>query len=232
MLQLEGILETWMIEYCAFQKFLYSTLCLWPDDTPFSWTDRTSHLLVSFSAMKPWPDPLLWSCQDKSDAVSEENLDTEFHLKVSIILGIPENVFSPLGLGRSFPSRGRRNVAQGLSCLCCWVEVMDSDNFSLECFCFCSSACWCDNINQHFCGNSAFGDEHCNQDEEILMSIDKIKESKFSRIAFTGKTHFHPKPPLSTSSMLARQSQAWPESEGVLGKPQQSCSSYVPFSQW
>lgn len=82
------------------------------------------------------------------------------------------------------------------------------DNFSPECFRFCSSACWCDNINQHFCGNSAFGDEHCNQDEETLMNIAKIKESKFSKITFTGKMYFDPYLPLSISSMLAWQSQA------------------------
>lgn len=75
--------------------------------------------------------------------------------------------------------------------------------------------CWCDNINQHFCGNSAFGDEHCNQDEEPLMSIAEIKESKFSKIAFTGKMHFDPKPPLSTSSILAWQSQGCSQSEGL-----------------
>lgn len=39
--------------------------------------------------------------------------------------------------------------------------------------------------------------KHCNQDEEPLMSIAEIKESKFSRIAFTGEMHFDPKLPLS-----------------------------------
>lgn len=35
------------------------------------------------------------------------------------------------------------------------------------------------------------------------MSIAEIKESKFSKIAFTGKMLFDPKLLLSTSSMLA-----------------------------
>lgn len=123
-LQPEGILEPWMVEYCEFQKFLCSTLLLWPD-TPLSWIDRRPHLLVSFL---PWNHDRIhtgqWSCQDKSDALAAESLVTEFNLKVSVILGIPEVFFSLLGLGRSFPSRGRRCVAQGLLCFCSHVGVM------------------------------------------------------------------------------------------------------------
>lgn len=130
-------------------------------------------------------------------------------LKVSVILGITEIIFSPLGLGRS-----SHPVVQGLPYICSHVEVMGFWQLFSRVFSF-LKPCWCDNINQHFCGNSAFGDEHCNQDEEPLMSIAEIKESKFSKIAFTGKMHFDPKPLLSTSSMLAWQSQGCSQSEGL-----------------
>lgn len=54
-LQPEGILEPWRVEYCEFQKFLISTVCLWPD-TPLSWMERRCHLLLSSPVVKPWPD--------------------------------------------------------------------------------------------------------------------------------------------------------------------------------
>lgn len=63
--------------------------------------------------------PGRWSCQDRSGALSEESLVTEFCLKVSVIQGITEIIFSPLGLGRS-----SHPVAQGVPCICSHVEVM------------------------------------------------------------------------------------------------------------
>lgn len=102
-------------------------------------------------------------------------------------------------LGISYPSRITKGVfhavgggvwLRGSPASAVLSGWRDSDNLSPECFRFCSSACWSDNINQH-CGNSAFRNEHCNQNEETLMSIAKIKESKSSKIAFTGKKYFY-----------------------------------------